>query len=182
MTTYIALLRGINVSGKNPIKMEQLKKLFIDKGFEEVVTYIQSGNVIFQSKKQTAEKLEAVIKKSILETFGFDVPVLVLELTELKKMVNDNSFIKQKNKDVLFMHLTILSKAPLVTDYLNLETVKREADEYLLIDRTVYLYCPNGYGNTKLHNACIEKKLNVTATTRNWKTVNELIKLADKAV
>lgn len=180
MITYIALLRGINVSGKNSIKMEQLKQLFIDKGFEEVVTYIQSGNVVFQSKKQTAEKLKAVIKKSILEMFGFDVPVLVLELHEFKKTVNDNPFIKQKNKDALFMHLTILSQVPLPADYLKLETVQRDADEYTLIDRTLYLYCPNGYGKTKLHNACIENKLNVTATTRNWKTVNELIKLGDK--
>jgi uncharacterized protein (DUF1697 family) len=169
---YIALLRGINVSGQKSIKMDALKKAIDELGFSEVKTYIQSGNIVFESKKAKAETLVVKIKTMIAAKFGLDVPVLVYEQDYIKKIFSENPFLK-KGKEEAFLHVTFLSSVP-DSVLLKAISVHTSEDEFLVKEQVVYLYCPKGYGVTKLSNNFFESKLKLTASTRNWKTVGVL--------
>jgi uncharacterized protein (DUF1697 family) len=175
---YISILRGINVSGRNIIKMDALRKLYEELGFHSVVTYVQSGNVLFTTKNAEFHKLAQTISMKIKKEFGFEVPVIVITPDILKSVIDKNPFSKDAQKEPSFFHVTFLASKPLSFDK-NLIESKKMAEEAILISgEIVYLYCPNGYGKTKLSNAWLESQLQCTATTRNWKTVNELYKLA----
>lgn len=178
MTTYIALLRGINVSGQKKILMADLKKMFIDLGYQEVVTYIQSGNVIFQTKKTAEEKLEKNIKSAIEKTFGFDVPVFVLTRDELKKL-SDNNPYKDRPVASNFIFLTILSSAPEDENIEMVQAMEFPGEEFSITKRVVYLCLPNGAGRSKLTNNFFEKKLKVRATSRNMRSVLKLLNLSE---
>jgi len=181
MTTYITILRGINVGGHKSIKMEALRQMFTRLGFLNVQTYIQSGNVIFQNPEITdTQLLENKIKNKISENFGFEISVLVLTLNDLENVVENNPFLSDNTKDPAYLHITFFSSLPekAFVDKINAENYN--ADEFVCSRKNIYLYCPNGYGKTKLTNTFLETKLKVAATTRNWKTVNELVVLAEK--
>jgi uncharacterized protein (DUF1697 family) len=178
MNTYIAILRGINVSGHKMIKMEALKLMFEELKFRNTKTYIQSGNVVFQGKKTPVQTLERKITEKIIAKFGFDVPVLVMEMQEVKDVLENNPFLKKRKEDITKLHVTFLATAPLKALAEKLNETVYAPDEFILSGAAIYLFCPNGYGNTKLNNGFFENKLKVTATTRNWKTSNELYKLA----
>jgi uncharacterized protein (DUF1697 family) len=180
MVTYLSILRGINVSGHKLIKMEALRKLFEDLGFKNVQTYIQSGNVVFQSKKAKQSDLEKKIVKKIEEEFGFEVPVLVKEANELSVVLKNNPFLNQRKEDITKLHVTFLSEEPDQAAIVKIKEGNYAADEFIVSGKIIYLFCPGGYGNTKLSNNFFENKLKVIATTRNWKTVNELISMANK--
>jgi uncharacterized protein (DUF1697 family) len=180
MQTYISILRGINVGGKRIIKMAALKDLYASLGFTNVETYIQSGNVIFSSKKIDDKKLAAKITAEIETVFGFNVPIVVMSIEELTKTIEANPFAKQKNKVAEYLHVTFLSDQPSIADYEKTKAGNYQADEFHLIEKAIYLYCPNSYSNSKLTNGFFETKLKVTATTRNWKTTNELLAMAKK--
>ena len=178
MNTYICILRGINVSGHKIIKMDELKNLFQKLGFNAVQTYIQSGNVVFKSEEANQRELELLIANRILEVFGFDVPVLVKSNKELQFIFENNPFLKKGITDISKLHVTFLSELP------NAELVKQFSefdfgtDEYLIEKSTIYIHCPiNGYGNSKISNQFIENKLKLKATTRNWKTITQLVDL-----
>lgn len=177
MTTYITLLRSINVSGHNIIKMDQLKKLMAGMGFQNIVTYIQSGNIIYQSKKTDLKKISEAIKEEIKKEFGFEVPVLTLTADILETIIHNNPFL-QKELDQAFFHVTFLNANPIQEKIEELKSIDSKNDVFEIVGQTVYLCCPNGYGNTKLTNTFIESKLKVGATTRNWKTCNELLRLS----
>jgi uncharacterized protein (DUF1697 family) len=180
MITYICILRGINVSGHRMIKMEALRQLFAGLGFFNVQTYIQSGNVIFQSKDANRHKLETLISNAILKKYNFDIPVLIKELEELRQIILSNPFINDKKKDIAHLHVTYLSGNPVLSHFKEIKEGQYKPDEFQIIGNNIYLYCPNGYGISKLTNSFWESKLKVTATTRNWKTSNELIRIAEK--
>lgn len=180
MTTFISILRGINVSGQKLIKMDALKKMYESLRFENVRTYVQSGNVVFSSEEKDVRKIETIISSRIKKDFGFEVPVIVLTAGTLETIVKNNPLIKDKEKDIAFLHVTFLEDTP---SHLNKEAIigKKQANEEIFFSsNAVYLYCPNGYGVTKLNNNFLEKKLEVKATTRNWKTTTELLKLATR--
>ncbi|MFZ1321928.1 MAG: DUF1697 domain-containing protein [Ignavibacteria bacterium] len=178
MTNYVSILRGINVSGHRNIKMEALRKLYENLKFQKVKSYIQSGNVVFQYKKSDAKILTVRISNSIKETFGFDVPVIVLEINDLSRIIESNPFAKDKKIDPALLHITFLSDIPENNFLKKLDDIDLKNDKFYHKDNAVYLYCPDKYSNSKLTNGFIESKLKVTATTRNWKTVNELLKIA----
>ncbi|MCH7410234.1 DUF1697 domain-containing protein [Belliella sp. DSM 111904] len=176
MPTYISILRGINVSGKNLIKMDSLKKLFLRINFENIQTYLQSGNVIFNTNQEDIKVLETSISNEIKTEFGYEVPVIVISIDELSDIISKNPFAKIMDNS--FLHVTFLAYEPENFE-IALLTEKLEADEALIqYRRTIFLYLPNGYGKTKLNNNFIENKLKITATTRNWKTTNEILKIA----
>lgn len=177
MQTYIAILRGINVSGKNTIKMEMLKYICEDIGFKDVKTYIQSGNIVFKSKADKLLHLTEQLTNAIQKKMGLKVPVIILTRSELEGIMQNNPFVQQPNKEHSFIHLTFLAEIPQQENIDKINTVVT-SDEYIIKQQVVYLYCPNGYGNTKLNNTFFEKKLNVTATTRNLKTANQLLTMA----
>lgn len=172
------MLRGINVGGHKKIKMEVLKQLYLELGYTNVQTYIQSGNVIFKTKDTDSANLEKRISKQILKVTGFEVPVLVLKLEELKRTIANNPFTLDSTKDAASFHVTFLSATPDAISVEKLESAYYGGDQFELQDKIIYVYCPTGYGSTKLTNTFFENKLKVTATCRNWKTVNELVRLA----
>jgi uncharacterized protein (DUF1697 family) len=180
MHTYIAILRGINVGGKRMIKMDALKQLFASLGFSKVETYIQSGNVFFQCKKTSEEKLATTIAKEIENVFGFDVPTIVTNAEDLKQIVANNPFAKDKKKQAEYFHVTFLATTPTKENIGSVEKLTFGDDAFAIMDKAVYLYCPNSYSNSKLTNGFFETKLKVIATTRNWKTCNELVNIAEK--
>jgi uncharacterized protein (DUF1697 family) len=180
MATYISILRGINVSGYKTIKMDALKNMYEGMGFKNVQTYIQSGNVIFQHSETEIKKLEKKIAKKISEQFSFEVPVIVRTLEELNQIVNTNPFINDPAKDEAHLHVTFLSALPEKNHIEKILEVKYNTDDIAILDKAIYLHCPNGYGNSKLTNTFLEGKLKVVATTRNWKTTKQLLSMAEK--
>jgi uncharacterized protein (DUF1697 family) len=171
MYTFISLLRGINVSGQKSIRMPELKALYEAMGFSNVITYVQSGNVVFDCAESVANKTGAVIEKEIEKSFGFSAPVIMREAHDLQRIIDGNPFVHPRNEDPAKLHVTFLSKLPPAELADNLKIPPGIEDEYVLSGKEIYLFCPNGYGKTKLSNGFFERKLKVLATTRNWKTV-----------
>jgi len=177
MKKFIALLRGINVSGQKQIKMPELKSLFENIGFQNVATYIRSGNVIFSAKEKFNKKLEDKISSAIKSKLGFDVQVIVVTPEEIEYVIQNNPFFKKK-KESERLYVTFLSENPLTENIKKLHTVDYSPEEYIIDGRYIYLFAPNGYGKAKLNNNFVENKLKVFGTTRNWKTVNKLLELS----
>lgn len=178
MPVYIALLRGINVSGQKNIRMEKLRASFAALGFSDVATYIQSGNVVFKAAKTDPVKLAAQITQKILADFGFDVPVLVKSAAELAAVLKMNPLLKPTGLNEAKLHVTFLSATAPKDTAAILKPIAAKSEMFAVTGREIYLYCPEGYGATKLANGVIEKKLSVQATTRNWKTVGILSAMA----
>ena len=176
MTTYVALLRGINVGGRTKVGMDELRRLFVALGHPEVKTYLQSGNVIFRSTVEEASRLAGEIEGRIGRDLGVTVTVLLRTKDDLAQVVANNPFLGRETDDAK-LHETFLADAPERERVARLETPAGEPDELALVGREVYLHCPHGYGRTKLNNAYIERRLGVAATTRNWRTVTALYDL-----
>lgn len=172
---YAAILRGINVSGKNLIKMADLKAVLDKAGFKNTATYIQSGNIVFDSASKDAQKLAAEIAELILKNFQCEVPVIVLNEGEVSEIIANNPFLKQSAVQSEHLHVTVLGQIPDTEKINAMKTPDGISDRYVMNGKTIYLHCPDGYGNTKLHNNFFEGKLKVNATTRNWKTMNVLM-------
>ena len=179
MTSYISILRGINVSGKRMIKMLDLKAMYEAMGFTKIKTYIQSGNVLFESKESNPELLGKLIEDKILEVFNFDVPVVIISKKEIEYCIEHNPFLKRDDIQLDKLHVTFLSTDPSLDLIEKIKDFKYADDEFIIDGKLIYLYCPKNYGESKLSNNFFESKLKVKATTRNWRTVNELSKLID---
>ncbi|MEZ5103178.1 MAG: DUF1697 domain-containing protein [Draconibacterium sp.] len=177
METYIAILRGVNVGGKT-LKMADLRTKIERLGFENVSTYIQSGNVFFQARMEAKEVLEQKIKALILSDLNLDVSVIVLTPKKLEEIINANPYLSDSKKDRAFMHVTFLQTVPGNYNVESIQDKRMGNEEIVFTDEAVYLYCPNGYGTSKLTNNLFESKMKVAATTRNWKTTLKLLELA----
>ena len=178
MKKFIALLRGINVSGQKQIKMSDLKSLFEKTGFQNVETYIQSGNVIFSSNEKSSEKLEQKISSAIKKTFGFDVKVIVVTPEVINQVLKINPFIKKK-KDTDKLYVIFLSERPSKASIEKLAETDFSPEEFIIKRKLVYLFVPNGYGKAKLNNNYFENKLKLFGTTRNLKTLKALAELTE---
>jgi uncharacterized protein (DUF1697 family) len=178
MKKFIALLRGINVSGQKKIKMSDLKLLFGKIGFQNVETYIQSGNVIFSSKEKSVKKLESNISSGIKSKYGFDVRVFVIRPDEIEYVLRDNPFIKKK-KAIEKLYVTFLTDKPNSENIKMLGTKDFSPEEYIIDGKFIYLFYPNGAGKAKLNNNLLESKLRLPATTRNWNTIKALSELVN---
>jgi uncharacterized protein (DUF1697 family) len=177
MPAYVAMLRGVNVGARNRIKMPALAKVFEDLGHTDVVTYIQSGNVVFKSRSTSESVLSRKLEACISSDLGGDVAVLLRTRAELATVVRANPFLKQ-NADPSKLHVTFLAARPDAALVKKAAAFDAGADEFVVRGRDVYLHCPNGYGTTKINNGFFEKKLQATATTRNWNSVTKLLELA----
>lgn len=175
MPKSIALLRGINVSGKNKIRMADLKALFEGLGCTDVSTYLQSGNVVFDSAKALKSKQ---IEQAILNQFQLDVPVLSLPGSDLEALANNNPYLNNDGAAPSHCYLTFLWETPSEQSVADLELPNNETGQFAIDGNYVYVHCPNGYGRTKIHTVFFEKKLKLLATTRNWKTLNALLELS----
>lgn len=181
MTIYIALLRGINVGGKNKIKMAELKMMFEGLGLSRVQTYIQSGNVLFESEEKE-EVLRTRIEEGIEATFGFPVSVILRTADELNRIVVNNPFSEEEiakaeaGSDKECMYVAMLQDEPTQGGVERLAAYQNDHEKFLIKGKEVYLLFDQGAGNSKLANNL--HKLGVPATVRNWKTMNKLITLA----
>jgi len=175
MESYIALLRGINVSGQKKIKMDDLRNYLEALDFRNVQTYIQSGNIVFKHKKTPIINLEELIKNKILEKYGFQVPVLIKTPAEVTSILNNIPF---ENIDYSKLYFTLLNEIPQSALIDKLKEFSFPPEEYVINGTSIYFYSPNGYGRAKMNNNFFEKKLKVKATTRNWKTMNKLIEIS----
>lgn len=179
METFIALLRGINVSGQKKIKMAELRSLLEKLDFQDIQTYIQSGNIIFRSKKLPLKKFEILIKNIIQEKFGFDVPVIVISPAAIESVLNNNPFEKDGTKDPKKFYIVFLQEQPLQENIEKLKEVDYHPEEYILSNKIIYYYAANGAGNAKMNNNFFENKLKVNATSRNWRTTNKLLEMSN---
>ena len=176
-TRYIAFLRGINVSGQKIIKMEQLREIMTLPGFSSVATYIQSGNVLFTTAQQDTGALIAKIEPHLQKSLGYPVSVILRSLPEIQDIIHANPYPQSAlppgdDRKVSVTFLQSLPDPSLVPGL----PVSSGTDELTVLGSEVYILY-KAYGDTKLTNTLIEKKLAVRATTRNWATVNKVLEL-----
>jgi uncharacterized protein (DUF1697 family) len=177
MGTYMALLRGINVGGRAKVSMSALRDLFVDLGYADAKTYIQSGNVIFSASLRSPSKASGEIAARIEKDLGVSCSVLLRSDEELVTVLENNPYLAD-NVDPSTLYVAFLDKKPTQEQSKRLVVPPGETAEFTLAGREVYLHYPDGYGRTKLSNTYIEKRLGVVATTRNWNTVTKLHELA----
>ena len=173
MNTYVALLRGINVGGRNKIAMKDLHAAFVALGHGEITTYIQSGNVVFRSASKVPAKLGSAIEDEVSKTFGLEIGVLVRTPSDFDGLVRSNPFLVP-GRDTSRMLAVFLDEAPTADAITGLDPRRSPPDEFVVHGREVYLYCPNGFGRSKLSIDYFERRLRTRATARNWNTVVKL--------
>lgn len=180
MYTYIALFRGINVGGRNSLSMKELASIFESLGGCNVRTYIQSGNVVFQSVRKTGSTLAKKIGTEVGNRHGFEPHVLVMGLSDIESAMKHNPF-PEAEADPRSLHLGFLAAIPKSPDLKRLESLKKDSERFHLIDNIFYLHAPEGVGRSKLA-ASSETVLGVPMTDRNWNTVCRLKEMAMKSV
>jgi uncharacterized protein (DUF1697 family) len=172
VTAYAALLRGINVGGNKKIAMPALKALFEELGFADVVTYIQSGNVVFRAARADA----GAIEKRITDAFGHEVTVILRTGAELSAAVKGNPFVSPK-ANLKQLYVVYLDRKPASGAVDGLDPERSPGDRFSLDGRELYLDLGNGAGRTKLTLDYLERKLGVKGTARNWNTALRLVEL-----
>ena len=180
MTTHLALLRGINVSGHNMIKMEALKTTLENIGFKNVQTYIQSGNVFVDSEEENQAKVGFQIKQEIFKVLGHEVPIVVVNKQDLEACFKNNPFLKEKDFDTKKLYVAFISIALQSTSINDLKMSQVKPDEAHIDGNKIFIKYDVGAGKTRFDQKYIEKKLNVTATIRNWNTVTQLLKIYEE--
>lgn len=176
MKTYIAFLRGINVGGKNRLAMRELVATLEGLDLRRVKTYIQSGNIVFQTDSGEGTELAGRIQKAIEEKHGFAPPVLILRPEELASAMTANPFPKGESEPKT-LHLYFLAAEVQEPDIATLETIRRDSERYALHGRVFYLHAPEGIGRSKLA-ARVERALGVPTTARNWRTADAVLTMA----
>jgi uncharacterized protein (DUF1697 family) len=180
MHTYISFLRGVNMTGHNSIKMTELAALYANLGFVRPETFIQSGNVIFSTKKEMVVKDIAVaIENAIHNTFGYDVPVMIRSVPEMRNILSSNPFLAEVNFDPAKMAVIFLHDDLTEHQIQKVADVDYPPDKFKIIGNEIYTFCPNGFGKTKLYTNFFENKMKVQGTARNWKTITTLLDLAE---
>jgi uncharacterized protein (DUF1697 family) len=180
MTTFVSLFRGINVGGHQKIRMDELKDLHESLGLKDVVTYIQSGNVVFTSDDADLAQLPAQIEDGFAEKFGFRVKVMVRTSAELSDIIANNPFQNQHTKESKWVVVMFLATRPERTAFEDLQKTYAGPEELCLIGQELYIYYANGIGRSKLTGTLIEKKLKTIGTGRNWNTILQLQKLLQR--
>ena len=177
MGTHVALLRGINLGGKNKLPMKDLANMFTAAGCTNVQTYIQSGNVVFQASDSLAVRVPDVIQRAIRDEFGLNVPVVTRTAEALRSVVDHNPFHKA-GEDPELLHVAFLADEPAKAQVDALDPNRSPPDRFVVRGRDVYLCLPNGMAKTKLSNAYFDSKLKTVSTARNWRTTLKLLEMA----
>ncbi len=180
MSINIALLRGINVSGQKLIKMADLRTHLAELKFKNIQTYIQSGNIVFESESMSSNVLETVIHDKIQEKYGFEVPTLVKTPGDFIEAIKKNPFAKEAEAEPKHVFITFLSDIPDPSKVEKLKEVDYSPERYVIDGDMIFFFSPNGYGRAKMNNNFFENKLKIDATTRNWKTVNVLLEMSSQ--
>lgn len=174
---HVALLRGINVGGKNKMSMRELAAIFEESGCGEVRTYIQSGNVVFMASPSVARKVPATVTQVIHDHIKQHIPVILRTESELRSVVRSNPFLKV-GADPRSLHVAFLQSVPRASRARGMDPERSPGDSFQLRGRELYLRLPNGTARTKITNAWIDSQLETTSTIRNWRTVLKLLEIA----
>lgn len=174
MTTHLALLRGINVSGHNMMKMDALKTMLENIGFQNVRTYLQSGNVFVDSEEDAA-KVGFMIKQEIFKVFGHEVPTIVITKEDLELCFKNSPYLKEKDIDTKKLYVAFVSTVLKKENINDLKISQFKPDEASIDGNRIFIKYDIGAGKTRLEGKYIEKKLNVIVTMRNWNTVTNLL-------
>jgi uncharacterized protein (DUF1697 family) len=175
--TVVAMLRSVNVGGRNRLAMADLRALVSSLGFADATTYLQSGNVVFTARGSAPAAARA-IESRLTADLGLAVPVMARSASQLRTVLDGNP-LASGHVDPKTIHVTFLAGRPAGRTVTELERLAGQFgdDRFEVSGTHVYLHCPGGYGETKLNNAYLEQRLGVTATTRNWRTVRALAEL-----
>lgn len=175
----MALLRGVNVSGKNKLPMAELARMFEDAGCRNVETYIQSGNVVFWASATRAGRIPSLVREAISERFGYHVPVVIRSAASLASMARTNPFVAE-GADHETLHVAFLASTPTPSQLASLDPDRSPPDRFAARGAEIYLCCPNGLGRSKLTTTYFDAKLDTTTTIRNWRTVTRLLQMVDR--
>lgn len=173
---YVALMRGMNVGGKNKLAMKELAAIFAETGCSDVRTFIQSGNVIFSATARVAVRLPEMIAMEIESRFGLRVPVVVRSAEQMSAVLRENPFIRA-GVDQGTLHVMFLADLPTAAQVAGLDPGRSAPDEFIVCGREIYLRLPNGGGRSKLTNQYFDSRLKTVSTVRNWRTVMKLCEL-----
>jgi uncharacterized protein (DUF1697 family) len=177
LSTHVALLRGINVGGKNKLPMKDLAAIFVDAGCVDVQTYIQSGNVVCKAQAAVSKQLSSTIAAAILARSGLRIPVVTRAASEIESVARNNPFLKA-GKDPASLHVAFLHDVPKPPRASALDRRRSPPDEIVVAGRDIYMLLPNGVAPSKFTNAYLDATLGTTSTMRNWRTVLKLLELA----
>jgi uncharacterized protein (DUF1697 family) len=173
---HVALLRGINVGGKNMLPMKELAGIFAMTGCTDVVTYIQSGNVVFCAEDKVAGGLAGAITKQVEKRFGLRVPVVLRSIVEMHAVIRGNPFLKAGAAEEM-LHVLFLADRPGADLVAGLDAARSAPDEFAVVGRDIYMKLVTGAAKTKLTNAYFDSKLKTVSTMRNWRTVLKLAEM-----
>jgi uncharacterized protein (DUF1697 family) len=174
---HVALLRGINVGGRNKLRMADLRALLEDLGAEDVATYIQSGNAVFSASAKLAKTAAARLSERLSADFGLDVPVVLRTASDLRAVLDADPFAAE-GVDEKSLHVAFLADRPSAARARTLEPDRSPPDRFALVGRELFLCCPNGLARTKLTSQWMDARLGTTATVRNRRTVRAILELA----
>ena len=178
-TTYLALLRGINLGPKNKISMGDLAEVFAETGCQGVRTYIQSGNVIFEASPEVSVRLPELVTKEIEKRFGYKVPVMLRTTREMRQVIRENPFLEEgAAEDVL--HVMFLADLPQPGAVKSLDPDRSPPNRFNVRGSEVYLLFPEGFARTKLTSSYFDSKLGTIGTVRSWRTVTKLLELMEQ--
>ena len=173
---FVALMRGINVGGKNKLLMKDLVELFEEAGCREVRTYIQSGNVVFEGDSGLADRVRAEVPRAIADGFGYSVPVVLRTTQELRDAVARNPFVNEA-ADPKHLSVGFLAEEPSAEAVASLDPGRSTVDSFAVVGKEVFLHVPGGMARTKLTTDYFDRRLGTIMTARNWRTVNKLLEM-----
>jgi len=174
--SHVALMRGINVGGKNKLPMKDLVALFEEAGCREVRSYIQSGNVIFEADPELADRVRTDVPRAIAERFGYSVPLVLRTARELREVAARNPFVTEA-ADPKHLGVGFLSEAPSPAAVASLDPARSSVDAFAIVGKEIFLHLPGGMARTKLTTDYFDRRLGTIMTTRNWRTVNKLVEM-----
>jgi len=181
MQTIISLLRGVNMTGHNSLKMKDLLQLYNNLGFKNAETYIQSGNVVFKYPGIINEQeISARIHGEIRSSFGYDIAVIIRTVDELNNIMTANPFLSEVNFDPSKMAVIFLTSEVTTIQKEKVAAIDYPPDKFYIKGREIYIFCPNGFGKTKLYTNFFENRMGVTGTARNWKSITAILQIAEK--
>jgi uncharacterized protein (DUF1697 family) len=179
MPVAVCMLRGVNLGGNKKIKMEALRALCTSLGCEDVKTFINSGNVVFRTKERNLNRLAKVVEDAVESEAGFHAGVVLRTAAEMRETAANNPFARRKEIEPGKLLVNFLADAPSAETVKKLEALDTAPDELYVRGREMYIYFPNGQGQSKLKWAPIDKLLNMTFTGRNWNTTTKLLEMAE---
>jgi len=180
MDICITMLRGINMTGHNTIKMTVLADLFRHLGYTDAETYIQSGNIVFTCHNGNIDDVSSGIRKAIISDFNLNISVITRTSDDMENIISTNPFLGEPGFDPAKMAVLFLELKPTDEQILKVAGIDYPPDKFHINDSEIYIYCPNGFGKTKLYTNFFEARMKVTGTARNWRTVNKLLEMAEK--